>query len=259
MAMFRKRTLLAFVFMFNKLEGTLPASFNDWATYQRLEAELDSTQDSEPDGAPTVHWPAEGGGSTCATGQQLLQSLKAVKYLCSPLRVPLSVEHICTAHKLMMWGAVEDDGMLLAAGQFRTTPAHSGTGYVYPPADTIPQGLQQIVDDFNAAAGSTDAVPSQLAAELLYRFVTLHPFQNGNGRMCRLLAAYAACAAGVPFILHLHNGHRKARQHYLQVLRHADKHAGDTSRLQSFILECMHFQWQNAVAFAGVRGRRAFS
>lgn len=254
MAMFSKRSLLAFVLIFNKLESTLPAKYDERAIYQLLEEELDCTQDSEPEGAPTVRWPAEGGGSNWATRQQMLQSLKAAKYLCSPLSIPLSVERICMAHKLMMWGAIEDDGTLLAAGQLRTTPAYSGTGYVYLEADTIPKRLQQIVDNFNAVESSTDAVPSHLAAELLYRFVTLHPFKNGNGRMGRLLAAYAARAAGVPFMLHLSNGHSKAPQHYQQVLRHADNHARDTSSLQSFILECMHLQWQNAVTYAGEGG-----
>jgi fido (protein-threonine AMPylation protein) len=252
MAMFGRRSLLAFVLVSNRLEGTLPARYVDKAIYQLLEDELDSTQDSEPEEEPKAHWPADGGGSSPETRRQLLQSLKAAKYLCgSPPSKLLSVERICTAHKLLMMGAVEEDGTLLAAGQLRTEPSHSGTGYVYPDAATIPEGLQQIVDEFNAAASAPNAVPTHLAAELLYRFVTLHPFQNGNGRMCRLLAAYAARAAGVPFMLHLSNGRSKASQHYQQVLRHADNHWRDTSRLQSFILECLHFQWQNAVAYAG--------
>lgn len=254
MTTFGRQTLLLFVFKFNKLEGTLPSGYNDMAVYPLLEEELDGMREEDLEAAPPLTWPAEGGGSTQATKQQLLQSLKAVKYMCSPLKVPLSVERICTAHKLLMWGAVEDDGTLLAAGQLRTTSAHSGTGYVYPPAGSIEEQLQKMVDDFNVAASCAGAVPSHLAAELLYRFLTLHPFQNGNGRMARLLAAYAAHAAVVPFMLLLTNQHRKARQRFQQALLHADKHGRDTSRLQSFVLECMHVQWQNAVAYSGGEG-----
>lgn len=254
MPLFGRQTVLAGVVMLNKLEGTLPAGFDELAAYQLLLEQadlLEATADSEPDGEPdaAAHWPAEGG--TWGTQQQLLQSLKAVKYLCWPLRAPLSVHSICTAHKILMWGAKEEDGTLLPAGQLRTAAAHSGTGYVYPQAAEIPAKLQQIVDDFNAAVSSGNADPVGLAADLLYRFVTLHPFTNGNGRMCRLLAAYAARSAGVPFMLHLDSARSKVRQHYLQVLCHADRHQRDTARLRSFILECLNKQWQDALAYAG--------
>lgn len=154
----------------------------------------------------------------------------------------------------MMWGAMEN-GHLLAAGEFRTTAAHSGTGYIYPEASIIPQRLEEIVSNFNTALSSKQTPSFSLAADLLYQFVTLHPFSNGNGRMCRLLAAYAVLAAGEPFLVNLSNGHKKTRQQYQQVLRHADKHFGDTTRLRSYILDCIHMQWQNAIAYAGQWGQ----
>jgi Fic family protein len=252
MRMFSKRSMLTFVFMANKLERTLPTRVDDVQTYSMLEAELNSSEDStvQLEEPPASIWPAEGGSDPSTARRQLLQFVRAAKYLCWPPR-ELTVDTICTAHKLMMWGAA-DDGVLLAAGQLRTTSAHSGTGFICP---DIPARLQQIVADFNTQLSSHTVPSYRLAADLLYQFVTLHPFQNGNGRMCRLLAAYAAMRAGLPFMLHLSNGHSKTRKHYMQVLRYADKHECNTSRLQSYLLECMHGQWQNALAYAGALAR----
>lgn len=255
LSLFRKRSLMGFVLMANRLEQTLPAGFDELATFRVLEAQADSTVDCDAEfAAPPQHfWSAEGGSGSAATKQQLLQFTKAAQFLCCPLRLPLTTSDICTAHKLMMWGATEGN-VLLAAGEYRVTPAFSGTGYVYPEPSSIAPQLERIVDDFNAKLRSGQVRSHVLAADLLYQFVTLHPFVNGNGRMCRLLAAYAAMAAGEPFLTHLSNGHSRTRQHYQQSLRHADKHEGNTGRLQNYILDCLHLQWQNAVAYTGSRG-----
>lgn len=246
MAMFCKRNLLAFVFMANKLEQTLPDGYEDLTTYKLLEQQLEGEQLASS--RQVLAWPAEGGGNSEQTRQQLLQFCAATQYLCWPLRVPLTVSDIKTAHMLMMSDAMDNE-LLLAAGEFRQTAAHSGTGYIYPEFACIPEELKRIVSCFNAALSSKQVANVSLAADLLYQFVTLHPFQNGNGRMCRLLAAYAARVAGEPFLINLSNGHSKTRQHYHQVLRHADKHGGSTLRLQSYILDTLHGQWQNALAY----------
>lgn len=254
MQMFSKRSLLAFVFMANKLERTLPGGYEDFQTYKMLEEQLLASNEQYEfvSGPEQQTWPAEGGGNTAETRQQLLQFGKATQYLCWPPKRPLTVDSICVAHKLMMWGAVEN-GHLLDAGKFRTSAAHSGTGYVYPEAFVIPDRLQEIVSTFNSMLSNENQPSYSLAADLLYQFVTLHPFSNGNGRMCRLLAAYAALSAGEPFIMHLSNAHNKTRQHYQQVLRHADKQRGNPARLRSYILDCLHLQWQNALAYTGAQ------
>lgn len=255
---FRMRSLLVFVHMANKLEGTLPKGYNDLDTYNQLEQQLTGggIRDWDHEDACTTlkTWPAEGCGSEEETRQQLLQFGLAAQYLCWPLRKPLTVGDIKTAHRIMMRGATED-GRLMAAGEFRTEAAHSGTGLAYPAASTIPSRLEHIVNDFNASLGSEQAPSFTLAADLLYQFVTLHPFSNGNGRMCRLLAAYAMLAAGEPFLINMHNRNSKAAQHYQQVLRHADKHGEDTGRLGSYLLQCLHLQWMNALAYCGGWGR----
>lgn len=250
MPLYIRRSFFSCILMANRLEQTLPEGVADSATYQLLEAELDIPL--QVDVQPVLTWPAEGGGTTEQTRQQLMQFLKAGKYLCQVnASQPLSMDIICTTHNLLMSGAIEKDGTPVAAGRYRTTPAYSGTGYVYPEANTIPGRLLKIVTDFNVKVDAAATSSYKLAAELLYDTVTLHPFQNGNGRLCRLLAAYAAIRRGEPFTLHLSNGHSRARKHYQQVLRHAEK-TRTTTRLEYFILECLHLQWQNALSYAGL-------
>lgn len=82
-------------------------------------------------------------------------------------------------HRILMAGAVEENGAPVKAGVFRTEGAHSGTGTVYLHADAIPQALARLVDEFNA---SESLSPLHAASTLFYRFLMIHPFSNGNGR-----------------------------------------------------------------------------
>lgn len=137
---YQKSSLLAFVFLTNKLESTLPRGYRDSETYKLLEEAIMTEQPLSLEfeyGPQLQNWPAEGGGTPEQVRQQLLQFGLATKYLYKPLKEPLTVEAVQTAHKIMMWGAVQD-GHPLDAGRFRVTAAQSGTGYVYPPAELLP-------------------------------------------------------------------------------------------------------------------------
>jgi fido (protein-threonine AMPylation protein) len=251
---FKQNSIADFVVGANVLEGTLPQAFDNPATKAKIQQVLQQEINLafEFRSPPERHtWAAEGGGSSIETQQQLLQYAKAAQYCCNCAHLPLTTDMIRTMHKLAMYGAVEEeDGSMVQPGEFRTTSCHSGTGFVYPDALTIPTELETIVARFNRNLEGGSATSYSLAGELLYRVVTVHPFQNGNGRTCRLLAAYAGLAAGDPFLLHLDNGRKKTRQHYHQVLKHADKHH-DAVRLELFILECQHKQWRSAMGHAG--------
>jgi Fic family protein len=235
MPAYTQQRFLTGVLISNKLEQTLPAGVDDLATYKLMEEQYSTPLRLESEFSfPPATWPAEGGDNQLQTRQQLIQSAKAAQFLFGKLPGSLTIDTICTTHKLLMWGAVEEDGSLVQAGEYRTRMAHSGTGYIYPPPEEVPTRLQQVVNAYNKSH-TQRADSCQLAAQLLYQTIIVHPFTNGNGRLCRLLAAYAAMAAGEPFMVTLNNGHTRARKHYQDVLRHCDR-CGDLTHLENFVL-----------------------
>ncbi|GAQ89510.1 hypothetical protein KFL_005310020 [Klebsormidium nitens] len=249
---FRHSAFVVYTYLSNKLEGTLPTKVRAQQTFQMLSSSCDMAAPVDLETPPQVQWPAEGGsGSTASQSQaQLQQSLAALQYLCidsRPGQEPLTVEKIETAHRLLMWDAVDEEGVPLAAGHFCTGPAHSGSGYVYPDARVIPHALEQIVKEYNEKQGKGTAWGA--AADLLYRVVKLKKFANGNGRLCRILAAYALMAHGCPFPVALINGHSGTKAHFMQCIQHADNlHEGNTKRLSLYIMECLSVKYANFIA-----------
>lgn len=246
LVVFAKQSAIMCVYLSNKLECTLPTGLSEQATYKLL----DETFDLEPNleelnASPPARWSTDGSPNDASARMQLQQHMRALKYLlyvCDPGQQPLTPQMVKVAHKLLMFGAMNKDGSDIAAGEYRHSAAHSGTGLIYPPPESIPTGVIKIVDAYNAKAKVGE--PVEVAAQLLYGMVALHPFEDGNGRLCRLLAAYALMAAGEPFAVPLHNGHRKCRKHYEKVLKHADFHH-NTGQLAGFILECLVYKWRN--------------
>ena len=258
-----KQSAVACVYLSNKMEGTLPTGVSEQDAYKLLEEAFDapvtpsvpvvtpSVVPSDISAAPKSNWSADGGHATTSARMQLHQHMKALQFLCydcKPGTQPLTPEMVRTAHKLLMWGATAPDGTAISSGVYRTTAAHPGTGYVYPEADVIEDRVPVIVEAFNSSIrGGGDGVLA--ASELMYRTATLHPFQDGNGRLCRLLVAYALMASGEPFPVPLQNGRTKCHQHYTRVLVHADRHHHQ-GMLASFILECLHYKWREFIAIA---------
>jgi len=100
------------------------------------------------------------------------------------------------------------------AGVYRSLDVQAaGTGYVYPPHYL----LAELVADFVAWLSSPDALalhPALYAAEAHNRFVTIHPFRDGNGRTGRLLMNLLLLRAGYPIAIISNEN----RQRYIEAL-----------------------------------------
>jgi Fic family protein len=84
------------------------------------------------------------------------------------------------------------------AGRYRRLDVRAaGTEHVYPPHYRVPE----LMEEFARWLGSREAAelhPVGLAAEAHFRFVSIHPFQDGNGRAGRLLMNLLLLRRGYP-------------------------------------------------------------
>jgi Fic family protein len=133
---------------------------------------------------------------------------------------------IQTLHQLIMKGILKD------AGHYRTGDVRiTGTDYVPPPAYEVPLLIQQMIEQYNR--NPDELLPIELAAWLHHRFVQIHPFVDGNGRVARLLLNLALLRGGYPFT----TIRRVDRKKYYAALHRADN--GDLTRFANFVVSAV--------------------
>ena len=242
-------SLLA-IYASKSLERTLPLGASEHDTYVMLEsAYLDNHSGDLCDATTT--WEADGehrGEKTVSQQRaQMLQDVRALRYLLGATDEPLTLEKVLRTHAILLAGAVDASGAPVRNGEVRSGDAHAGT-HQYPEGGPhLHEGVQKIIDAYN----STRAAATPLSAEevvvipgrLFYDVITLHPFQNGNGRLCRLLLMYALNKAGVPFPVPLSTGHRKARKHYIKAILSARR--GNMAELHTMLLGSIEYVLAN--------------
>ncbi|MEM6395374.1 MAG: Fic family protein [Bacteroidota bacterium] len=85
-------------------------------------------------------------------------------------------------------------------GQYKNKPNHvetsTGELFYFALPEETPAKMGELVDWFNTEAKNNELHPLLLAAELHYRFVRIHPFDDGNGRVARLLTNFALMRFG---------------------------------------------------------------
>jgi Fic family protein len=113
----------------------------------------------------------------------------------------------------------------IAIGCYKTTPNHvrttTGETHFYATSQETPALMGELMAWYRREAEKDELHPLVLAATFHYRFVAIHPFDDGNGRMARLLTNLILMQHGfVPVVIPL-----EARGVYLLALEKAD--AGD--------------------------------
>lgn len=135
------------------------------------------------------------GGKTFQEHQEATNHAKAYDWLVSRLNSdqPICNKDILAIHELILKG-IDDDN----AGRFRTVSVRiSGSTVVLPNYQKVPDLMQEFehwLQDFEGTI-------VELAIEAHYRFVTIHPFTDGNGRTARLLMNLLVMAKGFPPII----------------------------------------------------------
>lgn len=138
---------------------------------------------------------------------------------------PLTVTTIRDLNRLVMLKNTDDPTQAGAYRVVEAWPRGREDRHYVSPVD-IAVKVQDLVKWANSAVQTLHSV--EYAAELHYRFVTIHPFIDGNGRTARLLMNLALTEAGYP-VINIQPD-KTATSDYMKALSHAQ----DTDDLLPF-------------------------
>ena len=112
------------------------------------------------------------------------------------------------------------------AGQYKLRPnsviTRYGDRFEYASPEETPALMTDLVDWYNSVEPYGKYTPVELAALFHYRYIRIHPFEDGNGRIARLLANYILARHGWPMIVVRNRNKRE----YLNALHKADLAVG---------------------------------
>ena len=121
----------------------------------------------------------------------------------------------------------------VSPGQYKTRPNHvltlSGSIHYYTDPLHVTDEMEKLLAWFH---GAGQIHPIEKAALFHYRFVAIHPFDDGNGRMARILMNLILMQAGYPPCV----VQMRHRRRYLECLGVADSR-GETGPFVSFVAE----------------------
>lgn len=112
--------------------------------------------------------------------------------------------------------------------------------YVAPPASAVAGEMKRFLDWFHATRNKEDGLVRSAVAH--FWFVTIHPFQDGNGRIARAIADMAlAQDENSDRRLYSMSAQIKAeRDDYYRVLERTQKGSGDVTEWIAWFLACLN-------------------
>ena len=237
---FARDKAISMVFASNKLENTLPAGVKHSDTYKLLKNMRLEPQDK------VVSWDSDGNSGYIAS--QLMQHFRAYTYLMSCDQ--LTVKNLLETHRILMCGAVSDTrGTPILNGKIRTFGVNNGFED-YMSQEIVEEELHDLMDWYMASKENNTNLsegndPIYVACKLFYRFLKIHPFEDGNGRIARLLVAYHLSVSGVPFPVCITSGKKRSRKHYYDAIKREDYISLRRSDLYTLISYSVYLGWKN--------------
>lgn len=128
--------------------------------------------------------------------------------------------------------AITPDGqptrMEVKVGEYKSRPNSvitvTGERFDYASVEETPAFMSDLVVWYNEAVRKGELSPVELAALLHYRYIRIHPFEDGNGRIARLLVNYVLAREGYPIVVIK----SKDKATYLRILHQCDVEVGLT-------------------------------
>lgn len=107
----------------------------------------------------------------------------------------------------------------------------NGEIFHYASPEETPARMNDLLENYRSQISNTEFHPVQTAALLHYELVRIHPFDDGNGRIARLLMNYVLIKNGYPPVVIKSS----AKNNYLAALNKAD--VGDMDAFIKYIAE----------------------
>ncbi|MEK7725250.1 MAG: Fic family protein [Acidobacteriota bacterium] len=110
----------------------------------------------------------------------------------------------------------------IEVGKYKTLPNHvlqpTGEMFYFASPEETPAKMHELIDWYRAEREKTDVNPIILATFFHYRFIRIHPFDDGNGRTARILMNFILMQNGFPPVIIK----TEYKENYYGVLRLAD-------------------------------------
>ena len=148
---------------------------------------------------------------------------------------PLTQNFIRTLHKTLLRedytayrnlpGGVQAS-YVIHAGQYKTRPnsviTRYGDRFEYASPEETPSLMADLVDWYNKSEQEGKLSPVELAALFHYRYIRIHPFEDGNGRIARLMVNFILTRHNYPMVV----VRSRKKSEYLEALHQTDLEVG---------------------------------
>ena len=144
---------------------------------------------------------------------------------------PLTENFIRQLHLLLLKepyqvDAITSDGqptrITIEVGKYKSRPNHvktkTGEIFYFATPEETPAKMNDLLTWYLQEVDGADVNPIFLAAEFHYRFIKIHPFGDGNGRMARVLMNFILMKFGFPPVI----VKTEDKENYFSALRQAD-------------------------------------
>jgi Fic family protein len=132
------------------------------------------------------------------------------------------------------WRPVEAGPMQVVSGPIGREPVH----FEAPPAERVPREMARFIEWCNAEDGVDPVLRAAIAH---FWFVTIHPFEDGNGRLARALAdLFLARADGCPERFYSMSTRIEAeRKDYYRILERTQRGGLDITPWMTWFVGCL--------------------
>lgn len=117
---------------------------------------------------------------------------------------------------------------VIHCGQYKTRTnsviTRYGERFEYASPEETPTLMTDLVNWYNEEESKGKLAPYELATLFHYRYIRIHPFEDGNGRIARLMVNYILARHNYPMIV----VRSRKKQDYLEALHRSDINVGPT-------------------------------